>query len=204
MPLHAPEPAGGEPEVIREAVDAFAENRQFRTEGLKSARAEALNVTDPHQVFNLGLDALRSGADLSAAEPTGWRYLLRDGDRVVAAAESVPGPSGGRAVFSHFNEGPFVPATAGALAVAASDRRVADRRFVPRMLHVPALHAMAVWLHSDDDADEGRGAEDLLVPLAPFPLPVQTGAPTPAGPLLRQLARLADTIPDDPYGRQGG
>jgi hypothetical protein len=207
MPLHAPEPTAGESEVVRQAVYAFAENRRFSTEGLRSARPDALTVTDPHQVFNLGLDDLRSGADLTAAKPTGWRYLVRDGDRVVAAAESVSDPAGGGPVFSQFNEGPFVPATAGALAVAGSDRRVVDRRFTPRLLHIPALHAMALWLHPDDAGDnagKARDNDDLLIPLAPFPLDVQTGVATPATPLLRLLAELAATIPDDPYGRQGG
>lgn len=205
MALHAPEPAGGESDVVREAVYTFAQNRQFRTEGLRTARPDALTVTDPHQVFNLRLDDLRSGAGLSAANPTGWRYLVRDGDRVVAAAESLAAPTGDQPVFSHFNEGPFVPATAAALAVAGSDRRVADRRLVPRLLHIPALHAVALWLHPEEAAaDASRDGADLLVPLAPFPLPVQTGVPTPATPLLRQLAELAATIPDDPSGRQGG
>jgi hypothetical protein len=199
MPLDAPEPTAGESDVVRQAVYTFAENRRFRTEGLRSARADALTVTDPHQVFNLQLDDLRSGADLNAAKPTGWRYLVREGDRVLAAAESMSDPAGEGPVFSQFNEGPFVPATAGALAVAGSDRRVVDRRFTPRLLHIPALHAMALWLHPDDADDD-----DLLVPLAPFPLDVQTGVATPAAPLLRQLAELAATIPDDPDGRQGG
>lgn len=203
MPLHAPEPTAGESEVVRQAVYTFAENRRFRTEGLRNARADALTVTDPHQVFSLGLDDLRSGADLTAAKPTGWRYLVRDGDRVVAAAESVSDPAGEGPRFSQFNEGPFVPATAGALAVAGSDRRVVDRRFTPRLLHIPALHATALWLHPDD-ADDKADDDDLLVPLDPFPLDVQTGVPTPAAPLLRQLAELAAAIPDDPYGRQGG
>jgi hypothetical protein len=199
MPLDAPEPTAGESDVVRQAVYTFAENRRFRTEALRSARADALTVTDPHQVFNLQLDDLRSGAGLNAAKPTGWRYLVREGDRVLAAAESVSDPAGEGPVFSQFNEGPFVPATAGALAVAGSDRRVVDRRFTPRLLHIPALHAMALWLHPDDADDD-----DLLVPLAPFPLDVQTGVATPAAPLLRQLAELAATIPDDPDGRQGG
>jgi hypothetical protein len=199
MPLDAPEPTAGESDVVRQAVYTFAENRRFRTEGLRSARADALTVTDPHQVFNLQLDDLRSGAGLNAANPTGWRYLVREGDRVLAAAESMSDPAGEGPVFSQFNEGPFVPATAGALAVAGSDRRVVDRRFTPRLLHIPALHAMALWLHPDDADDD-----DLLVPLAPFPLDVQTGVATPAAPLLRQLAELAATIPDDPDGRQGG
>jgi hypothetical protein len=201
MPLDVREPTAGESDVVREVVYAFAENRRFRTEGLRTARAEALTVTDPHEVFYLGLDDLRSRADLTAAKPTGWRYLIRDGDRVVAAAEAVADPAGGRPLFSQFNEGPFVPATAGAFAVAGSDRRVADRRFTPRLLQIPALHVMAVWLHPEEAED---GAEELLIPLAPFPLDVQTGVPTPAAPLLQQLAELAAKIPEDPYDLQGG
>ena len=105
--------------------------------------------------------------------------------------------------FASFNEGPFVSATATALAVAAIDRRVADRQFSTRLLQVPALNAIAVWLHPDDADDAGDDEDDLLIPLAPFPLNVQDGVPIPAPALLSALAELAAVIPEDPDNQQG-
>ena len=201
MPLNAPEPPEDYSDAVRRQISAFAENRQFRTRGLREARADTLTVADAHRVFNLGLDDLRAGAGLTAAQPVGWRYLIRDGDRAVASAESIPDPDRGTPVFASFNEGPFVSATATALAVAAIDRRVADRQFSPRLLQVPALNAIAVWLHPDDAGDDDE--DDLLIPLAPFPLNVQNGVPIAAPALLSALAELAAVIPEDPDNQQG-
>ena len=86
MPLNTPEPPEDYSDAVRRQISAFAENRQFRTKGLREARADTLTVADAHRVFNLGLDDLRAGAGLTAAKPVGWRYLIRDGDRAVASA----------------------------------------------------------------------------------------------------------------------
>ncbi len=198
MPLRAPEPAASD--VVREAVRTFSGGRRFRTDQLRAAEPDSLTLSDPHEVFTLGLDDLRSGAPLRAARPTGWRYLVRSGDRVVAAAESVPAATDPTAqVFAQFNEGPFVTATARALDSARSEPQVAEQHFTQRLFHVPALHAMALWLHPDD------GDGDLLVPLAPFPLDVRTGVATPAAPLMRRLAERAAEVPVEPAdSRRGG
>ena len=80
-------------------------------------------------------------------------------------------------------EGPFVAATDQALSAASGQ----EGTYVPRVLNVPALHAVALWLHDGGDGD-------LLVPLAPFPLDVPTGQPMPADELLSRLAASAGPV----------
>jgi hypothetical protein len=99
--------------------------------------------------------------------------------------------------FSHFFEGPYVTSTERALRQAET----LTQPYQPRLLSVPGLYMLTLWLHGDTDSDGADGdpaATDLLVPLAPAPpgiaahrphrvadlLPVLTHRVAPAPPLL--------------------
>jgi hypothetical protein len=159
MAVDAPEPPGGGVGVMQATIRSMAEQRALRTPALRAAEPDQLDLVEPHEVYTLGLDDLRSASGLDAARPTAWRYLVRDGERVVAAAESVLDPTAATPTVVQVNEGPFVAATAAALTAIRGDARVQAQAFTQRLLHVPALHAMALWLHHD-------GPDDMLVPLA--------------------------------------
>jgi hypothetical protein len=189
MPIHAPNPPAAALEAVRNTVRSFAEEAMFRTPALRAAQPDQLTINEPHQVFLLGLDDLRAGADLSKARLVGWRYLVQEGDKVIATAESALAGQGDRQVFSSFNEGPFVASTAAALSTAKADPRLSKGTYEQRLLHVPALYVMALWLHGPS------GADDLLVPLAPAPRDVPTGRPVPAGEVLTKLTELAQRLP---------
>ncbi|MDT0343837.1 hypothetical protein [Streptomyces litchfieldiae] len=100
------------------------------------------------------------------ARLTGWRFLLARDGLAVGAAETMLTADGW--AFSHFCEGPFI---------ASSERavRLADALpgpYQPRLLSVPELYMLTLWLHSDPGADPAAGdplPEDLLMPLAPAP-----------------------------------
>ena len=141
---------------------------------------------------------LVAGRGLEAARPTRWRYLVQDGDRIIAAASVLPTGLGDAHDFSHINEGPFVASTADALAFVASHPEVAAGDFELRLLQVPSLHTMAVWLHpASSDGDR-------LVPLAPSPVSAPAGVPIPAAQLLAELTQRAGQVagvgPDDTLG----
>ena len=100
----------------------------------------------------------------AAARLTGWRFLIRCGDRAVAAAETRLTPDGW--AFSHFFEGPYIASTERALRQA----EVMQQPYQPRLLSVPELYMLTLWLHGDPTADGATGhpaPTDLLVPLAP-------------------------------------
>ena len=183
MPLQAPEPPR-QAATVRSTFQAFAANGTFRSPALRNATGP-LSLTEPHQVFALGLDDLIAGRGLEAAKPTGWRYLVQDGEKVVASAEKpMPGTAGDH-VFSAINEGRFVASTAEAIGRARALPEVGKGSFELRYLQVPGLYASALWLHA------AGGGGDLLVPLAPSPLEAAAGVPVPAGRLLEELASRA-------------
>ncbi len=86
MPLRPLEP----PEAVRTA--AAAQVHQLATPrgifpALRDVVRENLALVAPHRMYTLGADAIVSDG-LSAVVPAGWRFLVADGDRVVASAEA--------------------------------------------------------------------------------------------------------------------
>ncbi|WP_186767926.1 hypothetical protein [Streptomyces qinzhouensis] len=142
-----------------------------------------------------GLDAPdRAGPDGSGLRTrlTGWRFLLRGDGATVAAAETVLAPDGW--TFSHFFEGPYLGSTELALRRAESS----VTRYQPRLLSVPALYMLTLWLHADPDADASAATltpADLLVPLAPAPPGITAHRPYRVGELLPVISLRLSPAP---------
>lgn len=115
---------------------------------------------------------------------TGWRFLIRSGDRTVAAADTILTPDGW--AFSHFCEGPYIASS----QLAMRQAEALTGRYQPRLLSVPELYMLTLWLHDSPDAD-GETSDtmplptDLLVPLAP----------APPGIASHRAHRVADLLP---------
>ncbi|MFE7412764.1 hypothetical protein [Streptomyces laurentii] len=111
-----------------------------------------------------------------------WRFLIRCGDRSIAAADTRPTPEGW--TISHFCEGPYLAATERALVQAEA----LAAPYQPRLLGVPGLYMLALWLHADAESDGTSttpGPADLLVPLSP----------APPGIAAHHIHRAADLLP---------
>lgn len=143
---------------------------------------EAPGIALPHEVYAMGLDAVIAG-DLKAARRTGWRYLVVQGDRAVAAAV-VDAPEGkSRMQFSHVNSGPFVEETVNAVSQAEGLEAVARGDYEVRLLNIPALYVMALWLHGERD--------DLLLPMPPTNENLDAKKVYTPSDLLKRLKRAA-------------
>jgi len=199
MPVTYREPPPAATEAVQAALDHFAGVPQAQLHALAGTQPAALAPTVPHPVYNVGLsDLVGGGAALPEGRPTGWRYLLRQDDAVVASAETASGSGGEQ--FSHFNRGPFVASTAAALEQVDGLTQTQGRPYEVRLLHVPALHAVSLWLH--DDGDPGN---DLLIPLQPAPPGVEAQRPYAANDLLAILRDQAAAIPEmGPDDTRGG
>ncbi|MEU6322951.1 hypothetical protein [Streptomyces sp. NPDC047009] len=158
----------GSPTAVREAV----------TPSLRTAQGP---VTPELPLPVHALDRI-TPAGASATRLAGWRFLIRSGDRAVAAAETMLTPDGW--AFSHFFEGPYVASTERALRQAET----MTQPYQARLLSVPELYMLTLWLHGDCTADGATGhpaATDLLVPLAP----------APPGIAAHRAHRVADLLP---------
>ncbi|MGW4889320.1 hypothetical protein [Streptomyces murinus] len=188
MPLHvAPAPAPALRSVLT-ALGSPTAVREARTPSLRAAQGPATpELPLPVHV----LDRI-TPQGLSATRLAGWRFLIRCGDRAVAAAETMLTPDGW--AFSHFFEGPYVTSTELALKQAES----LQQPYQPRLLSVPGLYMLTLWLHGDTTADGAEGhpaATDLLVPLAPAPPGIAAHRPHPVADLLPVLTLRATRLP---------
>ncbi|MFF9864410.1 hypothetical protein ACF1G0_03115 [Streptomyces sp. NPDC013953] len=165
MPLHvsqAPAPA------LRSVLMALGSTavREAHTPALRSVQGP-LSPELPLPVHVLDVrDQIVPPAGAPRTRLAGWRFLIRGGDRPVAAADTRLTPDGWS--FSHFFEGPYLASTERALRQAET----MTTPYQPRLLSVPELYMLTLWLHADPDADPAAGSPaptDLLVPLAPAP-----------------------------------
>ncbi|GHF58523.1 hypothetical protein [Streptomyces griseosporeus] len=191
MPLHVPPAPAPALRSVLTALGSPTAVREARTPSLRSAQHPAI----PDLPLPLHVLDHVTPEGVSATRLAGWRFLIRCGDRAVAAAETRLTADGW--TFSHFFEGPYVTSTERALRQAES----VTQPYQPRLLSVPGLYMLTLWLHGDCASDGTGGhpaATDLLVPLAPAPpgiaahlphrvadlLPVLTHRVTPAAPPL--------------------
>jgi hypothetical protein len=131
-------------------------------------------------------------AGTPATRLAGWRFLIRCGERAVAAADTMLTPDGW--AFSHFFEGPYIASTEQALRQAET----MPQSYQPRLLEVPSLYMLTLWLHGDCDADGATGhpaATDLLVPLAPAPPGIAAHRPHRVAELLPVLTHRVTPAP---------
>ncbi|WP_310435981.1 hypothetical protein [Streptomyces sp. 3330] len=191
MPLHVPPAPAPALRSVLMALGSPTAVREARTPSLRTAQGD---VT-PELPLPLHILDRIAPEGVTATRLAGWRFLIRCGDRAVAAAETRLTPDGW--AFSHFFEGPYIASTERALRQAESTAQP----FQPRLLSVPGLYMLTLWLHGDSSSDGTTGhpaPTDLLVPLAPAPpgiaahrahrvaelLPLLTLRATPAPPPL--------------------
>ena len=137
---------------------------------------------------------------------TGWRFLLgpvpqsaaepradsAGAQAMVSAAEAAPTADGW--AFAHFRGGPYVSATVRALGQAEA----LPLPYQPRLLSVPELYMVTLWLHSAADADPAAGspdAADLVIPLAPAPPGIASHQPQRVDTLLPLLTHRLRSVP---------
>ncbi|MEU6312052.1 hypothetical protein [Streptomyces sp. NPDC047014] len=186
MPLHVhPAPAPALRSVLAALGSPTAVN-EAHTPALRAIQGP-LTAELPlpvHVLDRLNISDLAAVGRPPRTRLVGWRFLIRSGDRYVAAADTRLTPDGW--AFSHFFEGPYVAATERALRQAES----LGTAHQPRLLSVPELYMLTLWLHGAVGAAAASGlpaGEDLLVPLAPAPPGIAAYRPHPVSELLPVL-----------------
>lgn len=186
MPLRLAVPPRGWLEAVQATLGKRVERSDLATKALRGARAEELFLAVPHPVYTLGLRALVKGEGVDAAELTGWRYLVQRGEKTVASAELHGTGAGADPRGLEVNEGPFVRATETAIEEVTQLPHLADATYELRLLRIPAVYVVAIWLKADDG-----GGGDLLVPIGATPPEVEAGRPYSPDELFAAVAEPA-------------
>ena len=188
MPLHVPPAPAPALRSVLTALGSPTAVREARTPALLHAQGPAT----PELPLPVHVLDGTSSAGTPVTRLAGWRFLIRCGDRSVAAAETMLTPDGW--AFSHFFEGPYIASTERALRQAET----VQQPYQARLLSVPGLYMLTLWLHGDITADGAAGqpaATDLLVPLAPAPPGIAAHRPHRVAELLPVLTHRVTPAP---------
>lgn len=181
MPLHVPPAPAPALRSVLAALGSPTAVREARTPALRSVQGP---LSPDHPLPVHVLDNVAGGLT-PATRLAAWRFQIRSTERAVAAADTMLTPDGW--AFSHFFEGPYIASTEMALRQAEA----AARDYQPRLLSIPDLYMLALWLHEDTAADASGGSPtptDLLVPLAPAPPGIAAHRPHRVADLLPVIA----------------
>jgi hypothetical protein len=191
MPLQVAKPPMAAQKAVLSMLGRFLATDADLVPALRSASPTSVAISTPHRVAILGLDRIHTGMSLrSAAYKKGWRFLVLNGDKVVATANSsITG--NGKHDFAHITDGRFVAATEEGIRRAEQLDSVRKGRFELLLLQVPAIHVVALWLRNIDNDD------DLIMPLAPAPKPLRSYQTISEKSFIDVLTTLASAVARD-------
>jgi hypothetical protein len=159
MSLFVPEPPAKGLRIINEALGSLLSQPGSALSAMAGINPDRLSAAAPHRTYFVQLESVAEGRILSEAELTGWRYIVLNDESPLLAAELDIDADAGVLEFSNANLGPHAEGTLQGVRIAESLDEVRERDFELRLLEIPSLYVIALWLH---------GAEkDLLIPLPP-------------------------------------
>jgi hypothetical protein len=183
MPLHfATEPKNGTL-LVSEGLNKLSA-RKNPLSGL-GVNFSALQINQPHAVYDLHADAIANNGGLASASASGFRYLVTGGTASLAAAEVQVDGAGTATLLANLNYGPYVEATARALTQVAALPSVRGGSYEVRLLRFSAIALMALWLKAD------AGGADIIYPLAPAPTGLEAERPYSAADFVTAILPLA-------------
>jgi hypothetical protein len=172
------------PAVLAAHVMDLLRERRLPHGMAATMRSDELAHSEPHPVYIATLDDLAAGKLLGAAKKTSWRYLLVQGESAVGEAELSAGRIKGKDLaFLGLTHGPFSAATVEALRTAEDLPEVARADYELRLLKVPAVYLMALWLH--------RKGEDILIPMGNPPGGLKENKPYSEAQVIAALRETA-------------
>ena len=178
MALHTFDPDPETVEAVRAHLSELVGRAEFSARRLARANPLALALAVPHEIYYMGLDELAEGRPVTTARSVAQGFLVFDGAEPVASAE-VGGEGSGFMV----TEGQFVGATARAIERAERRDDIGDAEV--RLMRIPAVYLMALWLHDPD------GRDDVVIPMEPAPAPLEAGRTYRPEELIQPLAEMA-------------
>jgi hypothetical protein len=157
------------PDGPQDAYDCIADTLGNSQLALRGLTGISYSVTKPLRLYNLRIDDINSKDPLASARAVAWRYILLSapGDVPVATIDVQDvATRGTSALLSRVHEyfwgvrhschvGPIIKGSLASLMTNAT--RLAEVRFggigaeyEPRVLEIPELYAVTIWLHGTE------------------------------------------------------
>jgi len=138
MAIENPAPAARIRQAVVIGVDNFIKPNDPLRDSLK-------NPKDGLQVFSMGLKSIAAGADIDAAKPVGWRFMVRSGEDAAAALVlNTLGDVSPR--MSSLSRGPEVAKAIDVKSQLEKLVQTQDQSYEIRVLRVPGVFVEAYWL----------------------------------------------------------
>lgn len=190
MPLHAAQPPETAELIAATNFTRLARSPATELTQLGDADVSAMALAMPHPIYTMSLADLlqrRSIDDVGDNDITGWRYLVQNQERTVASVELAVDPETAQLRFSQIQSEAVAESTEATIGAAQESDVVRGGSFEIRLLRVPALYTVALWLGNPD----GQPGNDLMVPLAPAPSGLEANRVYPASEFLEILYQKA-------------
>jgi hypothetical protein len=125
-----------------------AERRPLRGRAVRAAAAPAAPQTsEPMPVYVVALDDITEPTFFNAAQRVGWRYVVYDGNAASGVAD-IHG-EGGTFAFGGLTQGPASDRMVEAATVAHQTFSTPNEGYELRILEIPELREMSLWLHGE-------------------------------------------------------
>ncbi|HEV1287206.1 MAG TPA: hypothetical protein VNU44_17940 [Bryobacteraceae bacterium] len=148
---------------------------QAALESLNSVRGESLSseslrdeaLVYPHRGYVMDVLDVAAGRLLETAIAGPWRHMIARGQLIEESVDVVEADSNGRHRLTNRSRGTRNGAMARAIARALVAPRFRNESFEARVLAIPALSVMALWLVGND--------KSLLIPVGTVPGVLKSG-----------------------------
>ena len=188
MPIHPPDTPEIGVRTVQETLRELLAIPGFVREIVRDVTLGLPAVTTPHLVYGVSLEDLATGQGLEAAVPRRLRFLILSDQSVLGGVEIALDDVGNPGNVTNLFRGPSIEEFTRIIEGVERRDVVREGSFELRLLSIPPLHTLAVWLK--DDAE----AEDILIPISPAPAPLRAGEPHSSPELLRALAEPAQRL----------
>ncbi len=144
--IKIPRPPERSWQAVREGIADLLEADPSRSELIGAGGETSPMLTAPHRSYVLALADLINDKGVGAAHPTGWRFLVRDGDRFLGVGETEE-VSQAESDFAQFDSASLALRTAGALREVEARATSLNQDFEVRYLRIPEVLCSGLWLH---------------------------------------------------------
>jgi hypothetical protein len=190
VPLQLPTPPSDFYAIVAQALS--------RVSATGGAADHVTNVPDPsrlnaafaHKVYALDNSDIVRSNQISRARLVAWRVLIQYGPKTVAAMELNCDSQGANIRFASLDMGPFAQRTRQLAESVETFDTVHRGLFEPRMLRMPSVYAVALWLK------DLQGTADIVLPMG-SPQRAATGGdamPQTTGDFVKSLRGQAETM----------
>jgi hypothetical protein len=174
------------PPTITQALSSDVTPEILSASGLDGAK---FDVGQPHQVYYISPNSLVHEGSLTSARAVAWRNVQYAFGGSVAKEVDTALDATNTQVTS-VNQGPYSSVPSEQIEALKKREQDGDENFEIRILRIPEVYLVALWLHSFKS--------DIIIPVAPTPPNFVAGRDYTPAQLGESLSSVASSLSQQP------